>query len=310
MHRGFSICRALALNYPQKCLAVHTANPSFVEPTFKHSPVALLKYWIARFTRAKVPALSFGYVPSELRSPAKPELLDGSPNKPGSQYFRGPTGPTLAQVYSHRPQTLAFSFCDSPVGLLAGLLDVIHKRAPSQSPATPRARSPFLSPVELGLQDSHRERQSQGNEIGSAPTEDPEQPLSPRESEINARDYTWSTTEVLNWTMMQWLPGPEASLRWLRRAHVDSSPTSAFTRSYCAVPLAISSFRARGHDKSSTPLMWGSASWHIAWVKRHHRPAALPAWEAPDLLVLDMRECFGTLLAHGIVANLPTQATC
>jgi hypothetical protein len=44
-------------------------------------------------------------------------------------------------------------------------------------------------------------------------------------------------------------------------------------------------------------------------VKRHQRPATLPAWEAPDLLVLDLRECFGTLLSHGKLANLPLTAS-
>lgn len=45
--------------------------------------------------------------------------------------------------------------------------------------------------------------------------------------------------------------------------------------------------------------MWGAASWDIAWVKRHQRPATLPGFEAPDLLVLDLRECFGGLLGQG-----------
>jgi hypothetical protein len=75
--------------------------------------------------------------------------------------------------------------------------------------------------------------------------------------------------------------------------------------------------------------MWGSTSWQIGWVrtdhilsihqtrtntalspqvKRHQRPATLPAWEAPDLLVLDLRECFGTFLSDGKLANLPLTA--
>lgn len=46
--------------------------------------------------------------------------------------------------------------------------------------------------------------------------------------------------------------------------------------------------------------MWGSATHNIAWVKRHSqqsRALVSPAWEAPDLVVLDMRECFYTLLS-------------
>lgn len=306
--RGFRICRALAINHAHNCLAVHTANPSFSEPSFKRNPEVYFKYRIARLTRAKIPFLSFGYIPSELHTPAGSEPDYSSPTQV-LVVSQGPLGPALSHLYSHRPQTLAFSLCDSPIGLLAGLLDVIHTRPPSLSPVNSRSRSPFLSPVELEMQDSRHDRTSQDNEIRPAPTEHTEQPLSPRESEINARNYTWSPTEVLNWTMMQWLPGPEGSLRWLRRAHLDSSPTSPYSTSYCPVPLGISSFRGRNSHGSSTPLMWGGASWRIGWVKRHQRPASLPAWEAPDLLVLDIRECFGTFLSHGIMGNLPTQAT-
>ena len=229
----------------------------------------------------------------------------------GPQRLHGPQGPTLSRLYSYRPQTLAFSLCDSPIGLLAGLLDVIHTQAPpSLEPVTSRSRSPFLSPIELEQQDSHHDRSSVETAFrSSVPAGGMEQPSNLRESEADASIYSWSATEVLNWTMMQWLPGPEASLRWLRRAQLDSSPTSSFSTSHCSVPLGISSFRALNtneHDKS-TPLMWGSATWNIAWVRRHQRLAALPAWEAPDLLVLDMREYFQS---HGGAAfrttsNLP-----
>lgn len=223
-------------------------------------------------------------------------------------YREGQPNLTLAHLYSHRPQTLAFSLCDSPIGLLAGLLDVIHTKAPSQLSITSRSRSPFLSPSELELQQSQLEPSSQADEIRSA-AQEAELPLSPRQSETDATHYTWSPTEILNWTMLQWLPGPEAGLRWLRRAHMDGSPSSTLSTSYCSTPLGISSFRARNSHGPSTPIMWGSASSQVAWVKRHQRPASLPAWEAPDLLVLDMRECFGTLLSHGEGANLPTPAT-
>jgi hypothetical protein len=120
--------------------------------------------------------------------------------------------------------------------------------------------------------------------------------------------------------------GPESSLRWLRQAHLDT--TATHWNDYCATPLGISSFRARNSNKT-TPLIWGSSSWQIGWVrtdhmvsahkthtdmapslqvKRHQRPATLPAWEAPDLLVLDLRECFGTFLSDGKLANLPLTA--
>ncbi|KAF2871307.1 Alpha/Beta hydrolase protein, partial [Massariosphaeria phaeospora] len=64
---GFGICRALALDHFEHCLAVHTANPSFAEPTLKRSPLAFMKHGIAKLTRAKISLLSFGYVPAELQ---------------------------------------------------------------------------------------------------------------------------------------------------------------------------------------------------------------------------------------------------
>ena len=76
---------------------------------------------------------------------------------------------------------------------------------------------------------------------------------------------------------------------------MDSNPTSPSATLHCPVPLGISSFRARrtiNTNDEATPLMWGSAVWNIAWVKRHQRPASIAAWEAPDLLILDMREYF------------------
>lgn len=96
-----------------------------------------------------------------------------------------------------------------------------------------------------------------------------------------------------------WLPGAEAGLRWLRRAHIDTS-TPAWS-AYCDVPLGISSFRC----SASTPLMWGAASWPITWVRRHQQSAEMPVWEAPRLLASDIRECFGRLLGSHIKGELP-----
>ncbi|KAF2703388.1 alpha/beta-hydrolase, partial [Pleomassaria siparia CBS 279.74] len=302
---GFGICRALALNHPNSCVAVHTANPSFMEPTFKGSPVAYIKHRIAKLTKAKVPLLSFGYTPDELKQPVTAELDAVIRDLPYSHNLMGTT---------LRPQTLAFSLCDSPIGLLANLLDITHIRSPqstqlaSRSRSRSRSRSPFLDPGELEMQE--RSANNEDEIRSAAPTERREVPFGPHESDLDGKGYNWSSTEMLNWTMMQWLPGPEASLRWLQRAHMDTEPSSALSSSFSEVPLGISTFQARNSNSAaSTPLMWGSPVWSIAWIKRNQRAATQPAWEAPDLLVLDVRECFGTFLSHGTMANLPFQAS-
>lgn len=201
--RGFSICRALALQHPTHCIAVHTANPTFLEPTWKRGALGCLKYHIAKLTRAKISLLSFGYLPSEIRE----RPIGQSPKDvEDSLDLHQPMGPTLHRLYSLRPQTLAFSLCDSPVGLLAALLDVIHTRAPSLSPITSRSRSPFLSPVELEMQHNDDGQDT----THSIATERVSNPMGLQRGDMDVRSYTWSPTEMLNFTMLQWLPGPEA----------------------------------------------------------------------------------------------------
>jgi hypothetical protein len=202
--RGFSICRALALQHPKRCLAVHTANPSFVEPTAKQSAVAFIKYKIAKITKGKLPLLSFGYLPTELQSRPDGEHLSAIQN---SLYSDRPLGLTLHRLYSLRPQTLSFSLCDSPVGLLAALLDVIHTRVPAGSPLSSRSRSPFLSPVELEMEDTNGVQSVPRHERIHSGSTERIPPRSARQSEMEARNYIWTPTEILNWTMMQWLPG-------------------------------------------------------------------------------------------------------
>lgn len=150
MNRGFSICRALAFNHPTRCLAVHTSNPSFPAPSFKRSRIAYLKYRVTKLTKAKIPMLSFGYTPSEISTPRSAQT---SGTIKDALQLQRPLGPTLHHLYSLRPQTLAFSLCDSPMGLLAALLDVLHTREVVHDPLASRPISPFLSPVELEMQE-------------------------------------------------------------------------------------------------------------------------------------------------------------
>ncbi|ORX93519.1 Alpha/Beta hydrolase protein [Clohesyomyces aquaticus] len=279
--RGFEVSRALAIRHPESVMAIHTSNPEFFEPTWKRSPFVCLKYRIARMLGAKIPFLGFGYTPAELeRQKSKVEEEDtrlALSNKPSG---------LMSFQYTLRPQTLSYSLCDSPIGLLACLLDTIHTRSPAAA-LSPRPQSPFLSPAEIEMSESQHGYNAR-------------------------RHYTWTPTEVLDWTMLQWLPGPEASLRWLRQAYLETHPSSPLSTTYSPVPVGISSFQSRNSSSSTwtasaSPIMWGSAICNIRWIKRHQRPAALPAWEAPDLLVLDMRDCFGSLLNQGLLGdvNLP-----
>jgi hypothetical protein len=158
--------------------------------------MAFLKYKIAKLTMGKLPMFSFGYLPTELATHPKNEQSSSTQD---ALYSDRPLGLTLHRLYSLRPQTLSFSLCDSPVGLLAALLDVIHTRVPAGSPLSSRSRSPFLSPVELEMQEGPRHERIHSGSTERVPERSAE--------EMEARNYVWTPTEVLNWVMMQWLPG-------------------------------------------------------------------------------------------------------
>lgn len=295
---GFQVARALALKQGKGVVkGVFTWNPRFERPGLGRGVKTWVQWQVARVTGARWPSLSFGYVPSEVQE-SEENKTERKETKGEDVMAARPMGPVLHQLLSARPQTLAFSLCDSPVGLLAMLLDVIGVQGAGPSLGA-RPRSPFLDPEELELQD--REYEAAGHErVRSDDT------VKASQNGVGAHLSTqpWSPTDILNWTMMyvtvyityciltpsrMWLPGAEAGLRWLRRAHIETSAPS--WSAYCDVPLGISSFRSG----AATPLMWGAAAWPIAWVRRHREAVEMPAWEAPRLLVNDLRECFARL---------------
>lgn len=169
---------------------MHTCNPVFAAPTVKEQPLLWVKWRLARLTKAKYPALSFGYIPSELDVPAA---------KGQSKTEGRALGPAMHQLFSLRPQTLAFSLCDSPIGLLAVLLDLIATQSPG-SLLNPRPRSPFLDPEELEMQE--RATEGVGHErVRSDETVKASQSGGTGEIALNDK-RPWSQTDILNWTMM------------------------------------------------------------------------------------------------------------
>jgi hypothetical protein len=207
------------MGYPERCRAVHTANPSFAEPARKRGVKAYLKWKVAKMTKGKVQALSFGYLPGEV---AAAKRQGGSSKTEESIYSDRPLAltQTLHRLYSMRPQTLSFSLCDSPVGLLAALLDVIHTRTPAGEEMGSRSMSPFLSPVEMEMEMERQEGVRHEESVPERNVGDMGQA---------DRNYVWSPTEVLNWVMMQWLPGEFALhmlsvLQWLAVSWCERCP--------------------------------------------------------------------------------------
>merc|ERR1711881_707142 len=105
----------------------------------------------------------------------------------------------------------------------------------------------------------------------------------------------FTPADILNWTMMYWLPGPEASLRWLRTAEKEDCYSD-----YSEVPLGITWYAAQPSGGPTTPPasvaspMWASAIHNLKWVKRRNEDleAGVSAWEESSEVVQDVRELF------------------
>ena len=218
----------LAVYHKDSCRAVYTNSPDIPPPVPRIAPIAYLKYQVARTTKCQIPFLCFGYIPSDILEPC------------GHQRRRSSTTPFEDQ--SFRPQTTAHSLCDSPVGLLACMLDAIR---------------PSLS-------------------------------IKP-----------WSNTDILNWTMMHWLPGPEAALRWLRQASLEARE-HCWDR-YSPTPLGISSFGRLVEEQIRSPAPWTEGWQRLCWLRRHERAAKWPAWDAPEETVMDLRDCFGEMIERRLI---------
>ena len=54
------------------------------------------------------------------------------------------------------------------------------------------------------------------------------------------------------------------------------------------------------NGNGGTPVEWGNGSWELSWVKRHGgRVSMVPGFEAGDVVVVDVRECFSSMAERG-----------
>ena len=296
--RGFKICRVLALNHPESCIAIHTVNPDVPAPRFAISPLLWVKYRIAKLTFAILRRSTFGYSPEELVLPS-PGVPDPMQMTPG---LTPPLTPGIHQAATDRPQTAAYALCDSPSGLLAYILDSI--RPPSIRSNTPSPAHSRGSPENLRQPSAGR------SPISPQSYETPQIGPSPRSPgasqilELGDISSPWTQTAVINWAMLYWLPGPEVALRWLTNS---VSLVPSLWASHSSVPLAISHFQEQtipGTPNMQNPPQWAEAYHRIAMVRRRDGGRVrFPAWERPAEIVMDIRE-FADLL--GTVSSGPS----
>ncbi|KAK1087920.1 hypothetical protein LTR33_000805 [Friedmanniomyces endolithicus] len=254
---GFKICRLIALGCPESCIAIHTVNPE-----------------------VPAPRSSFGYTQGDL-------LTAGS-----SVHTPGPSPPMtpgghMGVIGSYgRPQTLAYALCDSPVGLLAYMLDLIQ---PPTFGAT--SRNLGLAPPSAGSSPVMSRSPTSPHSMGT-PAYNPS-PEPPQSLELPGLSTVWTPTAIITWTMLYWLPGPEVALRWL--ANSTLVLPSLWLR-HSNVPVGITHFRDSSVPSAGTgqtPPQWVEAYHRVAMLTRREGRVRFQAWERPAEVVMDIRELAG-----------------
>ncbi|KAK8209106.1 hypothetical protein M8818_003801 [Zalaria obscura] len=261
---GFNIARAISLRHKSSILGIHAVNVETPFPSFRQYPFIWLKYHIARLTNARIQLLSFAYMPTDFASAAphnsRPTIAQDNTMVPAA-----------SNAIAH-PQTLSYALADSPTGLLAFLLDLIKPNDLHSGTVQPEDQPPSAT---------------------FPPSTDSRSPTMPLE---RIRSDVWTSTDIITWTMLYWLPGPEAALRWLKNA-LRETRASDFWHSYSRVPLGITYFQPSTGAAISPPV-WMSAYHNLTWLRRHDRQARWPCWEAGDEVVMDLRDFAREIRGH------------
>lgn len=261
--RGFKICRLLALNHGDSCIAIHTVNPDI-----------------------PFPRSSFGYNDQDVSARVSTGVLQTTPL------------PHPAQ----QPNTAAYALSDSPSGLLAFMLDEIGHRPNNTGQSSPDREGPasaghtVTGHSPMSVQSSSSSGTSPGWSTPGLGTRSPYIAQTPHRSpESSIHLDTWTPRLIINWTMMYWLPGPESALRWLSNSALI---IAALWSKFSQVPIGITYFQDMSIQSSTpgqAPPQWAEAYHRVAMLRRREGRVRFPALERPTEVVMDIRELVNIL---------------
>jgi hypothetical protein len=131
----YHLARIIGGKFPESCLGVHLVEPCVERPKFRTETLGWVKFALAGFFHASV----FGYQEGdwaalrESRKIAKQTSNGRRINDEESLLLRaGAAGGygAVGMVGLREPNTFAYAFCDSPVGLLSLVCSAIRRKSP------------------------------------------------------------------------------------------------------------------------------------------------------------------------------------
>jgi pimeloyl-ACP methyl ester carboxylesterase len=136
--------------------------------------------------------------------------------------------------------------------------------------------------------------------------------------------HLWSPSDVLNWCMLLWLPGPEGALRWLHNTRLESA---AYENAWSSVPMGLHVYRPLveevgqswtgvGRDGGILAGLgrlgaWMRKGWSgnemcgvdqgqkVVWRKISTGSVGIPSWDAGGDVILALREFCAAGLRDG-----------
>ncbi|KAF8684625.1 epoxide hydrolase [Rhizoctonia solani] len=107
-------------------------------------------------------------------------------------------------------------------------------------------------------------------------------------------DYPWTPEEWITWTMLYWVNGPAASLRYYKENSIVEPSKDPELQEELSKMRTLSSPTLFGFswfpkDLYTFPVEWAGIGRNYVYSNKHNRGGHFAAWEVPELLVGDIQ---------------------
>jgi hypothetical protein len=278
----YHLPRVLAKNHSENCLGIHLINPPLQEPTFSSSPLAWTKYAFAKFFHAPI----FGYSATDWKA-----LTNTLPAPPAQTHLSTPSQDLESGLSSLISPATAVPIARPPLKRAHSSGFSNHSSSISNIPT-------FGSLGLLGLREP--------NTLAYALCDSPVGLLSLVLNGLRRASPTHrlSKTEIIDFTQLAWLPGPEGAMRFwcLSATEADAAKAKSknTSRKWEGTRAAVTVFFSEGinlktgegddadGDGYKCPA-WSETRHQVIWAKRQTGRAGLAAWERTECVVEGIR---------------------
>ncbi|CAE6514651.1 unnamed protein product [Rhizoctonia solani] len=113
--------------------------------------------------------------------------------------------------------------------------------------------------------------------------------------------YPWTPEELITWTMLYWIGGPAAGLRYYKENSITGPPKDPELRaelgrlrsSWSPTLFGFSWFPK---ELAALPVEWAGIGQQLVYSNKHNKGGHFAAWEVPELLTNDIQNFVSIVL--------------